>query len=511
MSSVIYSARFIELLNNWYSLIVDISIKGTLFLLLSIFINFSKFKISSRIRYSILLVALNSLVLFPAFYLVQSFLNLPTLSLFSQKSGTYILPVSHIVQSAANSSALSTRVSNYGSNSTIRTCIFFIWLIGFILLIGRLFIGFYKLREIIRVSASEASSNPLYNSVKCNINIKRSIKFYISDLISTPVTYGTLRPVILLPCGFEELHEEHKKIALMHEMYHIKRMDHFIGVMSQIILAIFWFNPLLWIAVKKLHEIQEENCDDGVLHFGVKPHIYADFMLDLVMQNGFDRFLEGIVSPMAKKSTIEKRILHILDKASIRDNLSNRAIRFILLGVFCLMISLSFISTNSTHNISKDEDIKILIDKKMVSIHGAHIDIDDALPNEIPIAIPLSHYWTEEYLKCSYSKNNASDSNAKILEIQKGLEPVSVSACADGKVIEVGENKNYGKYIIISHKYGFSTVYSNINEIEVVEGQEVTMGQIIGCTGNNNSLSLQVKYNNSNVDPILFLKAGAEI
>jgi murein DD-endopeptidase MepM/ murein hydrolase activator NlpD len=103
--------------------------------------------------------------------------------------------------------------------------------------------------------------------------------------------------------------------------------------------------------------------------------------------------------------------------------------------------------------------------------------------------------------------------------IHKGIDIVytrgaDVLATAAGKVLRVQlDPLGYGNYIIISHKYGFSTLYAHLDAVYVQKGQEVERGAVIGALGATGTvtgahLHYEVRLGNQTVDPILFLDMG---
>lgn len=83
-----------------------------------------------------------------------------------------------------------------------------------------------------------------------------------SERIPSPFVFGFLRPRIYLPRG---LREEHRAYVLAHERSHIKRRDHLIKPLAFLLLAVYWFNPLMWLAYVLLSRDIELACDERVL------------------------------------------------------------------------------------------------------------------------------------------------------------------------------------------------------------------------------------------------------
>ena len=100
----------------------------------------------------------------------------------------------------------------------------------------------------------------LRHKVKVSMSIDKNI--YICDSINTPFILGVLRPKIYLP---STLTSEEQEYVLSHEKAHLKRRDHLIKPLGFLLLSVYWFNPLLWIAYILLCRDIEIACDEKVI------------------------------------------------------------------------------------------------------------------------------------------------------------------------------------------------------------------------------------------------------
>ena len=92
-----------------------------------------------------------------------------------------------------------------------------------------------------------------------------------------------------------------------------------------------------------------------------------------------------------------------------------------------------------------------------------------------------------------------------------GPPGLPIVASADGKVVEMGNDRGYGFFVVLRHRYGFSTQYSHLQSILVNKGQDVVQGQRIGTLGNTGMstgphLDFIVTLGTDVVDPAAFLK-----
>lgn len=114
-----------------------------------------------------------------------------------------------------------------------------------------------------------------------SMELTRRVRLLKSDEIDTPVTWGFSRPLILLPAAAEAWPAQRRRIVLVHELLHVKRHDWFVQIAARLASAMYWFNPLAWLAVRRLAIERELACDDDVISLGARPSEYATHLLDI--------------------------------------------------------------------------------------------------------------------------------------------------------------------------------------------------------------------------------------
>ena len=86
------------------------------------------------------------------------------------------------------------------------------------------------------------------------------------------MTWGILRPTLLLP-GCRRVAGRRARLVLLHELAHIRRWDFLTQSLGRLACALYWFNPLAWLALAQARAEQERACDDCVLNSGSIPRI----------------------------------------------------------------------------------------------------------------------------------------------------------------------------------------------------------------------------------------------
>ena len=138
-----------------------------------------------------------------------------------------------------------------------------LWLVGVLLL--ALYFSISYLRSIRKFRMSIPDNTPYIREWLTTHQIIRPIQVRSSDLISSPLTYGILHPVILLPKNLDRNDQAALKYVLSHEYVHIRRFDAITKILFAAVLCIHWFNPLAWVMYVLANRDMELSCDAWVI------------------------------------------------------------------------------------------------------------------------------------------------------------------------------------------------------------------------------------------------------
>jgi HEAT repeat protein len=141
-----------------------------------------------------------------------------------------------------------------------------------------------------------------------------------SKVIAMPMVCGTWRPLIVVPPSAHEWSDERRRVVVLHELAHIKRRDCLTQAIAQVVCAVYWFNPIVWLAARRLRVERERACDDFVLAAGEKGADYAAHLLDIAQTVRHDRAPAIAGLAMARPSQLEGRLLAILNPAIRRSS-----------------------------------------------------------------------------------------------------------------------------------------------------------------------------------------------
>jgi beta-lactamase regulating signal transducer with metallopeptidase domain/DUF4097 and DUF4098 domain-containing protein YvlB len=201
-----------------------------------------------------------------------------------------------------------------------------IWAAGCFGLLLWLTIGRLRLRKIVREAwpLTNPEWQQMLESTRVEAGVTRMVGLFTSSCVSTPLTWGTLHPVILLPDDALDWPDDHRRVVLRHEMAHVARADALSQLIAAFVAAVYWFHPLAWIIERKLRAECERACDDQVVLLGTPAADYASHLLE-VARSARAFGAPGFLSvAMARPSQLEGRLLAVLNSSRRRVAASRR-------------------------------------------------------------------------------------------------------------------------------------------------------------------------------------------
>jgi beta-lactamase regulating signal transducer with metallopeptidase domain len=185
-----------------------------------------------------------------------------------------------------------------------------VWLLGSGLLLIRLLRG-WRLAASLRRTASSADSPTISLCLALAERLGiRAPPVLRTPFSSSPLLLGTFRAAILLP---EEDGEVSSREVLVHELAHLVRGDVAWNLLGRVGAALWFFQPLVWLLVRRMVVAAEEVCDDYVLHLGFDRPGYARRLVDIAEQyRAAPAIGVGVISP---RSWVGRRVVRILDSS----------------------------------------------------------------------------------------------------------------------------------------------------------------------------------------------------
>ena len=201
-----------------------------------------------------------------------------------------------------------------------------IWLIGVLLVLARLAFGTAHVWWIARRAMPATTWAPLGERLAQSLGIERPVTFLSGDEDAMPMACGLVRARVLLPAEADDWPVERQRVVLLHELAHVKRRDCLTQMLAHMACATYWFNPLVWLAARRLRAERERACDDLVLAAGTRGSDYADHLLDIARSLRSGAWPTWSAVTMAHRSQLEGRLMAILDPALPRRSPTRRSV-----------------------------------------------------------------------------------------------------------------------------------------------------------------------------------------
>jgi len=385
---------------------------------------------------------------------------------------------------------LSMIKQTFDTMSVISNLWLTIYLFGFVYMLKELLNQIKLVNSIIKNAKSLDNQLELkFNYLEKLINLenKYNIKVHITPMTISPFVYQWRKKYLILPSSLfneKNLTKDQVDLIVEHELNHLNSHDQIMVMMSHILICVMWFNPFVRYFRKNLNWAIEAHCDREVLK--QKPHlrkIYAQTMLQILRQSA-TKTSNHMVAAFSTKThrSLTMRINNIMKPLHPEVKL-NRKKKKLWATAFTIGLAM-FITQPQSFAASDDNKITMVNPVKQAKVTS------------------------------KYGANN------KFHQFHKGIDlgaKINTPIVATGNgVVRVStdllENrKNYGTLIIIDHDDGFHSVYAHLNSRNVVAGDKVEAGQLIGYVGETGKASgphlhLELLKDNKHVNPSDFIQ-----
>ena len=224
------------------------------------------------------------------------------------------------------------------NNEVLLFCIYAVLVILKMSLVGYQWSKFYfNYKKYIQKPALELR---LYaSSHAMQLGITREITLWYSTAVSTPITFGFLKPVILLPITIcTQLQQKEIETIILHELTHIKHKDYLLNWLLVIVEIIFVLNPFILIIIRNIKLEREKNCDTTVINFKYDNISYAESLL-MIAKNASN--IKGFqIAAVKNISQLYKRIEFFCSPNNFQFKTFNTSFYAILLLPFFLILLL---------------------------------------------------------------------------------------------------------------------------------------------------------------------------
>ncbi len=148
------------------------------------------------------------------------------------------------------------------------------------------------------------------------MGFKHGTALLSSDELRSPISWGLMRPVILLNSEAAGAHAQAEAV-IAHELAHVAHLDWLKLLLARVTVAIFWFNPLVWLLAREAHQLREEAADDAVLAADIVDTDYAQLLVG-VARHECRGLLIGAHGVAPCRNSLARRVRRVLDSGSVR-------------------------------------------------------------------------------------------------------------------------------------------------------------------------------------------------
>ena len=200
------------------------------------------------------------------------------------------------------------------------------------------FIRNYRYVQVIRqygLTKVDVQWRIFVKKVADRMGIKKPVHIWVSEFVSSPVTIGFLKPVILVPlAAINHLSAQQMEAVLLHELSHIRRYDYLINLIINFIQTVLYFNPFVKAFVKIVEKEREKSCDEMVLQFQYDSYEYATALLTLEKNN--HEYKPLALGATGKKNDLLQRVELIMG-VKTKPVLSFNKFAGLLGGLICII------------------------------------------------------------------------------------------------------------------------------------------------------------------------------
>ena len=257
-----------------------------------------------------------------------------------------------------------------------------IWLAGLLLCFGFFAVSYIKCYREFRFSLPV--ENHILEAWKEIHPLKRSLSIRQTETIAAPLSYGVIRPVILMPKNTEWKNIYQLRYVLEHEYVHIRRLDMLTKLIMIAAVCIHWFNPLVWVMYILFNRDLELSCDETVVRrFGMDiKSVYATALISMEEK-------KSGLTPLCNsfsKNAIEERIRAIMK--------IKKTSKFAVMISAVLVIGVTGGFATSASSLEKNTETAQENGETTVALNEVNIREDE------PLSSSDVEWWTaEEYAK----------------------------------------------------------------------------------------------------------------
>lgn len=247
-------------------------------------------------------------------------------------------PSTHFNSAAPTDAGRTGTMVSTSTRPSVSSVLLAVWMSGAAGGMLWLVVGCIQLRRL----TSRARALEEGTWVACADEIRREYRLPSPVLLQTEhpsllVTWGIWRPRVLVPSRARNWPPSRIRLVLVHELAHIRRGDWIVQIAAELVRALNWFNPLVWMACSRLRHESEQACDDEVINRGTDGSEYATHLVNIARELR-QQALWVPAPSIARASNFERRVRVMLDQKVNRRPMSRAASLITLVAMLAIVI-----------------------------------------------------------------------------------------------------------------------------------------------------------------------------
>lgn len=284
-----------------------------------------------------------------AFFLLLVLPVLPLLSLTLQSAA----PLAGVVSPVFEMTTLAGQSASFSSRNFAAAALGIYALVALYLLL-KLGFSYSRLMQLQSLAMPVESRNLEHEFNRCvqQLNIKKQVNLLVSKKIDSPISFGWQQGTIVLPANHQQWSDSAMTDVLLHELCHLRRNDWLVLMLSHVLCALFWINPLVWLAQNRLLAVTESRCDQDVVNQGRDQITYAESLMGVAHSC---RQCQQESSPsdwlpaqlMFDRTTLKARLNQVLKETTMKTNQNAQLMKKTIWGSSALsLLMLSVLAFN---------------------------------------------------------------------------------------------------------------------------------------------------------------------
>jgi len=376
-----------------------------------------------------------------------------------------------------------------------KTALCIVWFIGVVIYTTYQSLMLFRFSHIVKTRAvqGEEWEKELLSEILSHKKLQK-VRLLRVDVMTSPVLFGILRPVILLPQ--KQMSSYRLKLALLHETAHLEHCDLWHKRLLLAVCALHWFSPFAHLLMCHSGKIFELACDECVAE-KLNAEERREYAMAVVESAGRGFVSSNFSSTFSSSAAqMKRRLENIMNMKSSASFSKSANVTLIVVLIICGV----FVSSACTAQAMSPEKV-VLSATVPADVEVSRFDngtsVDTNEDNDTSFVLPVDD---KHYVSLGFGSYG-----------HEGIDFISqdegpIYAVAAGTVVKAESDDAYGNYVIIDHGDGMQTLYAHCSELLVREGERVGDGSEIakiGSTGRSTGphLHFELRVNGEAKDP----------